>query len=115
MKTTSKTSLIATLAVAGAFTAGFLTGPASAQDQIYRGPFEFEFRYDAAELGNVQSAEKLVTRLEAVVSAYCGERPTMSPEEKFTTSKCVKRTMRASIDKFENSMVAQAFQSRADG
>ena len=40
----------------------------------------------------------------------------MSPQERFETNICVKRTMRESIDKFGNATVAQAFlQSRADG
>ena len=114
MKSTSKTALIATLAITGAFAAGFATGPASAQT-IYRGPFEFEFKYDAAELGSVESAQNLLARLHSVVTAYCGDAPTLSPEERFTTTKCVKRTMRASVEKFGNATVAQAFQTRADG
>src|SRR5262245_56353622 len=82
MKSTSKTALIATLAITGAFAAGFATGPASAQT-IYRGPFEFEFKYDAAELGSVESAQNLLARLHSVVTAYCGDAPTLSPEERF--------------------------------
>ncbi len=115
MKTTSKTALIATLAITGAFAAGFASGPAAAQDLPYRGPFAFDFRYDASELGSVQSAENLLARLQSVVAAYCGDGSTLSPQERFDVNKCVKRTMRESIDKFGNSTVAQAFQSRADG
>jgi len=114
MKPTSKPSLIACIAISGACAAGFATGPASAQ--THRGPFEFEFKYDAAEFGNIESAQNLVSRLHSVVSAYCGKASTMSPQERFETNICVKRTMRESIDKFGNATVAQAFlQSRADG
>ena len=114
MKPTSKTSLIACLAISGAFAAGFASGPASAQ--TYRGPFAFEFKYDAAEFANIESAQNLVSRLQSVVTAYCGKTSTMSPEERHATNICVKRTMRESIDKFSNATVAQAFlQSRVDG
>lgn len=114
MKPTSKTSLIACIAISGAFAAGFASGPASAQTD--RGPFEFEFKYDAAELASLEGAQNVLARLQSVVSAYCGNEATMSPEERFATNKCVKRTMRNSIDKFSNATVAQAFlQSRADG
>ena len=51
MKPTSKTSLIACIAISGAFAVGFASGPASAQDLPHRGPFEFKFRYDASEMG----------------------------------------------------------------
>lgn len=115
MKTTSKTSLIATLAIAGAFTAGFATGPASAQNQPYRGPFEFQFKYDAAELGSLDGAQTLLARLQSVVTAYCGNEPNLSPQERFEANKCVKRTMREAIAKFDNATVAQAFSNRADG
>ena len=115
MTSTSKTALIATIAITSAFAAGFATGPASAQTETYRGPFEFEFKYDAAELGSVDSAQNLLARLRSVVAAYCGDAPTLSPEERFTARKCVKRTMRASVEKFGNATVAQAFQTRADG
>lgn len=115
MKTTSKTSLIATFAIVGAFTAGFASGPASAQNTPYKGPFEFEFRYDAAELGSLDGAQNLLARLQSVVTAYCGNAPEMSPQERFDANKCVKMTMRAAIAKFDNATVAQAFSNRADG
>ena len=113
MNMTSKTSLIATLAIAGAFTAGFASGPAYAQ--TLPEPFKFDFRYDATELGSRESAEQLISRLHTAVSAYCGEKETMSLDERWSAKKCVKRTMSKTIDKFGNSTVAQAFQSRADG
>jgi UrcA family protein len=115
MKTTSKTNLIASIVIAGAFTAGLASGTASAQNQPYRGPFEFEFRYDAAELGSLDGAQTLLARLQSVVTAYCGNDPTMSPQERFDANKCVKRTMREAIAKFDNATVAQAFSNRADG
>lgn len=115
MKTTSKTSLIATFAIIGAFTAGFATGPASAQNLPYKGPFEFEFRYDAAELGSLDSAQVLLARLQSVVTAYCGNYSNMSPQERFEMNKCVRVTMRNAIAKFDNATVAQAFSNRADG
>lgn len=115
MKTTSKTALIATLAITGAFTAGFATGPASAQDRPYRGPFAFDFRYDASELSTLEGAQNMLARLQSVVAAYCGDAPMLTSEERFAVKKCVKRTMSQSIDKFSSTNVAQAFQSRADG
>jgi len=115
MKTTSKTSLIACIAISGAFAGGFASGPASAQDLPHRGPFEFKFRYDASEMGSLAGAQNLLTRLEAAVSTYCGEDKMMSPKERADTEKCVDKTMRESITKFGNATVAQAFQSRADG
>lgn len=115
MKTTSKTSLIATFAIVGAFTAGFATGPASAQNQPYRGPFQFDFKYDAAELGSLDGAQNLLARLQSVVAAYCGNEAVMAPQDRFNANKCVKLTMREAIAKFDNATVAQAYSTRADG
>jgi len=115
MKTTSKTSLIACLAISGAFAVGFASGPASAQDRPYHGPFEFEFRYDAAEMGTLEGAQNMLARLQSVVSAHCGNTSTLTNEERYAVKQCVKRTMSQSIAKFSNPTVAQAFQSRADG
>ena len=115
MKTTSKTSLIACIAISGAFAVGFASGPASAQDLPHRGPFEFKFRYDAAEMATLAGAQSLLIRLESAVSKYCGEDKMMSVKDRADTAKCVNRTMRDSIAKFGNPTLAQAFQSRADG
>lgn len=115
MKTTSKTSLIASIAIVGALSAGFASGSASAQNQPYRGPFKFEFKYDTAELGSLESAQNLLTRLQSVVAAYCGHETVLPPEERFLVNKCVKLTMRDAIAKFDNATVAQAFSTRADG
>jgi len=115
MKTTSKTSLIASIVIAGALTAGFASGAASAENQPYRGPFEFKFHYDTAELGSLDGAQKLLSRLESVVAAHCGHERVQAPEERFLVNKCVKLTMRESIAKFGNATVAQAFSNRADG
>ncbi len=115
MKTTSKTSLIASIVIAGALTAGFASGAASAQNQPYRGEFEIKFHYDPAELGSLDGAQTLLARLQSIVVAHCGNEPNMSPEEKFHANKCVKRTMRSAIAKFNNATVAEAFTNRADG
>lgn len=115
MKTTSKTNLIASFVIAGAFTAGIASGAASAQNQPYRGPFAFEFRYDAAELGSLDGAQNLLARLKSVITAYCGNEGVMSPQDRFEANKCVKRTMREAVAQFDNATVAQAFSNRADG
>ena len=115
MKTTSKTSLIASFAIAGAFAVGFASGPASAQDLPHHGPFEFKFGYDAAELGTLAGAQTLLVRLETAVSRYCGEDKMMTSKERADTQRCVDKTMRESVAKFGNPTVAQAYQSRADG
>lgn len=115
MKTTSKTSLIACLAISGAFAVGFASGPASAQDLPHRGAFEFKFRYDATEMVTLTGAQTLLTRLESAVSNYCGEDKMMTSKERADMERCVDKTMRESIAKFGNPTVAQAFQSRADG
>ena len=55
-------ALIACLAIAGAFTAGFLTGPAPAQKNPE--PFQFQFAYTAEDMASLPSAKILLARLE---------------------------------------------------
>ena len=114
MKTQSKTALIACLAIAGAFTAGFLSGPASAEPQQAE-PFKFQFEYKVSETGSLPDAQKLLARLERDVRSYCGFNRKMTLDERETVNLCIAETMKATVAKFSNSTVAQAFQSRADG
>jgi UrcA family protein len=113
MKTTSKTALIATLAITGAFAAGFSSGPAFAQNAPQT--FQFEFKYDAAELGSLDGANNLLTRLQSVVTAYCGANGKVPPSERWAKETCVERTMRDSIAKFASPTVAEAYETRARG
>jgi UrcA family protein len=115
MKTTSShTSLIACAVIAGAFTVGFVSGPAMADPQ-HSGSFKFEFQYEPTELTTLTTAEKLLVRLERDVRSYCGNNRKMTLDEKRYVNECVTATMKESIAKFDSEAVAQAFRSRADG
>ena len=114
MKTQSKTALLACIAIAGAFAAGFLSGPAMAEPQT-ADPFKFQFEYKASETGSLPDAQKMLTRLERDVRSYCGGNRKVTLDERDKIEACVNETMKATIAKFSNSNVAQAFQSRADG
>lgn len=113
MTTKSNTALIACLAIAGAFTAGFLTGPASAQKNPE--PFQFQFAYTAEDMASLPSAKVLLARLERDVRGYCGANRKMTLNERSMVEACIATTMKDTIAKFGNATVAQAFQSRADG
>ena len=117
MKTmTSKSRLIATLAIATAFTAGFASGPATAQTSLPQLlKFEFKFHYTDAELGDLNSAQMLLTRLETEVFEQCGGERVMRPDRRHATMRCIDEAMQSSIAKFGSPVVAQAYQSRADG
>jgi UrcA family protein len=116
MKTISTTNLIAVAVIAGAFTAGFFSGPAMAQErQQDATPFEFEFQYSKQELSSAQNAKKLLRRLERRVRDYCGaERKIGLGEQEFVTA-CVTDTMKHSVSKFGSEALAQAYRLRADG
>ena len=114
MNTQSKTALIACVAIAGAFTAGLLSGPATAEPQA-ADPFKFQFEYKVAETGSLQDAQKLLARLERDVRSYCGFNRKMTLDERETVDACITQTMKDTVGKFANPTVAQAFQSRADG
>lgn len=110
----SATNLIACAIVAGAFTVGFLSGPALAQEHETT-PFDFDFTFKASELSNAPQAEKMLVRLESAVKRECGANGKMSYAERKLVETCINTTMRASIAKFNSATVAQAYQSRADG
>ncbi len=112
MKTTSTTNLIACAVIAGAFTVGFVSGPAFAEQDA---PFKFEFNYSPNELTSVPQAEALLIRLEQDVRRHCQSNARMTLEERRIARDCMDRTMKQSIDKFGSPTVAQAFNSRADG
>lgn len=114
MNTQSKTALIACAAIAGAFTAGFLSGPATAEPR-QPDPFKFQFEYKVSETGSLPDAQKLLARLERDVRNYCGFNRKMTLDERNAVEACINQTMKDTVAKFSNSTVAQAFQSRADG
>ncbi|MDP3736844.1 MAG: UrcA family protein [Hyphomonadaceae bacterium] len=117
MKTPSTTHLIAAAVIAGAFTAGYLTGPAFAeQSQATEArPFDFDFVYAPEELSSTPKAEKLLKRLERKVRAECGGNRKMSVNEHAFVQACINETMQNSIAKFGSETVAQAYRTRADG
>src|SRR5690606_29030535 len=75
MKTTSTTNLIACAVIAGAFTVGFVSGPAFAEQDA---PFKFEFNYSPNELTSVPQAEALLIRLEQDVRRHCQSNARMT-------------------------------------
>lgn len=113
----STTNLIACAVIAGAFTTGFLTGPAMADPQHdAKQPFKFQFVYDAAEMTSVDKAEKLLVRLRQDVRSYCGGDRKMSLDERRFVDACIDETMADTVNKFGSATVAQAYgKSRADG
>lgn len=114
MKTTTSTNLIACAVIAGAFTVGFASGPAFAE-QTNSKPFAFQFSYSPNELATVPQAEALLARLESDVRRYCGGYGRVPLGERRTVDACIDATMKESIAKFDSPAVAQAFQSRAAG
>jgi len=114
MKTTSSTSLIACAVISGAFTVGFISGPALAQPDR-DAPFEFQFNYSPNELTSASDAQSLLVRLEQDVTRYCGGGRKMSLDERRFVDTCIDKTMKDSVARFASSTLAQAFQSRADG
>lgn len=117
MKTSSSaTPLIAIIAIAGAATAGFATGPAFGQTAPGAGEnFEFKFVYDQAELATVESAEKLLVRLQKEVRLHCVGSQPMNLETRARSAECTKETMSQSIDKFRSPALAQAYETRSGG
>lgn len=114
----STTNLIACAVIAGAFTAGFMTGPALAEEQPAdaRQPFKFEFTYGESEITSAAQAEKLLVRLRQDVRGYCGGDRKMSLDERRFVNACIDQTMADTISKFGSATVAQAYnKSRADG
>jgi UrcA family protein len=117
MKTVlSTTNLFAAAVIGGAFAAGFVTGPAFAEEPEGRGiPFAFDFAFSPEELNSTTKAEKLVSRLERRVRAYCGANMRMSLTERNDVNVCINETMKQSISKFGSEAVAQAYRTRAAG
>ncbi len=114
----STTNLIACAVITGAFTVGFMTGPAMAEDQPAdaRVPFKFDFGFAASEMTSVDRAEKLLVRLRQDVRGYCGGNQKMSLDERKFVNACIDQTMADTISKFGSATVAQAYnKSRADG
>jgi len=112
----SATHLIAVAIIGGAFSAGFFSGPAFAEELEQEvTPFEFKFHYSADELTSTPKAEKLVKRLERAVLDECGGERKMSLKERQLVSGCVAETMKTSIATFGSEAVAQAYRSRVGG
>lgn len=114
MKTASSTtSLIAVAVIAGAFAAGFATGPAFAQaPEAKADPFKFEFTFAPSELSTAPSAQKLLARLEQDVRRHCSVGGRLSIEQHQKVDACIDATMRETVSKFSGSTVAEAYQSR---
>lgn len=117
MKTASSTTnLIACAVIAGAFVAGFASGPAFAQDASFQTEtFKFHFAYKSEELTAAPAAEKLLVRLQQDVRSHCGGNRKMSLDERSRVNTCINQTMRESIGKFGSATVAQAYETRAGG
>lgn len=119
MKTVlSTTNLIVCAVIAGAFTVGFVTGPALAEEQpaTAKQPFEFHFGFEANEMTSLDKAEKLLVRLRQDVRGYCGGDRKMTLDERRFVNACIDQTMADTIGKFGSATVAQAYnKSRVDG
>ena len=115
MKTTlSATNILAAGVIATAFAAGFLSGPALAEEPIPDEKFELRFEFDAAELTNTADAKQMLERMERRVSAACG-KGRLSPSENRLVRLCVERTMNNAVENFGNATLAQAYKSRTGG
>jgi len=113
----STTKLAACAVIAGAFAVGFASGPATAQTARIAAPdpFAFQFKFDAAEMGNLAGAENLLTRLQGAVHSHCGGNLRMSLNERKRVEACIDKTMQETVSRFGNSTLAEAYKSRADG
>lgn len=111
----SATQLLAVAIIGGAFSAGFFSGPAFAEQIQEVTPFKFEFRYSSAELTSTPKAEKLLKRLEGAVTRQCGGGRKLSLNEHRLVQGCVADTMKSTIATFGSETVAQAYRSRAGG
>jgi UrcA family protein len=119
MKTTSSTTnLIACAVIIGAFTAGFASGPATAQEATPQkaassdADFQFSFAYEPHELNTAKGAEKLLVRLEDDVRSRCGGYGKMTLDERRHVDACIANTMKSTVPSFGSPTVTQAF---ADG
>jgi len=117
MKTVlSATHLIAAGVIAGAFTVGFLAGPAlAAEPQAEADVFQFKFQYEPEELQSSDGAKKLLGRLESQVARRCGAGPRMPLTERRLVKDCVEETMTKAVNGFGSSAVAEAYRSRTGG
>lgn len=109
-----KILLSAAIASIGLVTA-LAAGPAAADAAKSADAFAFHFAYAPSELSTEAGAQKLLVRLESKVRARCGGATSKSVEERRLVATCVETTMKATIDSFGSSTVAEAFQSRAAG
>jgi UrcA family protein len=111
----SATHLIAAAVIGGAFSIGFLSGPAVAGEFQETEPFEFRFQYKADELTSTPKATKLVRRLESAVRDECGGDRKMTLKERELVRQCVANTMKTTVARFGSEAVAEAYRSRAGG
>jgi UrcA family protein len=77
--------------------------------------FQFKFAYDPADLTTVESATRVLVRLENEVRDYCGGNRKMTINERAFVNQCVERTVKHAVARFGNSTLAQALENRADG
>ena len=109
----SKIHIIAAGVIAGAFTLGFVSGPAFAEKAKAATAFGFEFSYDKAELASSDSAAKLVSRLETKVRKFCTNAARTGTRLKKTDPECLTNTMEQTIAGMNSSVVAEAYKNRA--
>lgn len=119
MKTAvSKTHIIAAGVIAGAFTFGFISGPAFAeQAKANSTAFGFQFSYEKEELATSDSAAKLLTRLETKVKRFCTNAAGTGTRLRNTDDGCITKTMEQTVASFNSSLVAEVYKNkaRADG
>lgn len=115
MKTASlATNLIACATIIGAVAAGIATGPAFAQAPRQLQDIEFKFAYDKAELGSLESTQKLLVRLETEVRKECKAK-ILSSREPTLIRTCVTKIMQSSVPKFGSAILANSYDLRAAG
>jgi UrcA family protein len=96
--------------------ASFLAEPAIAEPQASQDAgFSFPFRYSPAELTTARGANHVIARLERAVRDQCGDFGRMPLDRKLAVEACVDATMKASVDKFGSTAIAQAYQTRTEG
>jgi UrcA family protein len=108
----SATHFVAAGIIAGAFTVGFISGPAFAQQAE---TFGFKFKYEQSELGSADSARKLLARLESQVTKFCKNEAQTGSRLKKADPACVTATMDQTVASFGSDTVAQVYKSRTNG
>jgi UrcA family protein len=106
----SATHYVAAGVIAGAFTLGFISGPAFAQAGE-----AFKFKFEQSELASVESATKLLTRLENQAKKFCKDQAETGTRLKKADPACITATMDQTVAGFKSDTVAQIYKSRTNG